>query len=30
MDDGERAETLLRQAKGKRLIYQQPREAANA
>ncbi|ANK79915.1 MAG: transposase [Rhizobiales bacterium NRL2] len=30
MDDGERAETLLRQAKGKRLMYQQPREAANA
>ncbi len=30
MDDGERAGELLRGSKGKRLIYQQPREAANA
>ncbi|MCP4330617.1 MAG: IS1595 family transposase [Alphaproteobacteria bacterium] len=28
--DGERADELLRGAKGKRLMYQQPREAANA
>lgn len=28
--DAERAEALLRGAKGKRLMYQQPREAANA
>lgn len=28
--DGERAEELLRSAKGKRLLYQQSREAANA
>ncbi len=28
--DAERADELLRGAKGKRLMYQQPREAANA
>ncbi len=28
--DAERADELLRGAKGKRLTYQQPREAANA
>ena len=30
LSDAERAEALLRSAKGKRLLYQQPREAANA
>ncbi|MCZ6860546.1 MAG: IS1595 family transposase, partial [Alphaproteobacteria bacterium] len=30
ISDGEQAEELLRGAKGKRLTYQQPREAANA
>ncbi len=30
ISDAERAEELLRGAKGKRLTYQQPREAANA
>lgn len=30
LSDGERADALLAQAKGKRLTYQQPREAANA
>lgn len=30
LSDGERADALLAQSKGKRLTYQQPREAANA
>ncbi len=30
IDDTERAETLLKSAKGKRLMYRQPRSAANA
>ena len=30
VSDAERAEALLRGAKGKRLLYQQPREAAHA
>ncbi len=30
MSDAERGDELLRGAKGKRLVYQQPREAANA
>jgi len=30
VSDGERADELLRGAKGKRLTYQQPRQAANA
>lgn len=30
LDDGERADKLLEGSKGKRLMYQQPREAANA
>ena len=30
LDDAERADALLRGAKGKRLLYQQPRETANA
>ena len=30
LSDAERAEKLLRGAKGKRLYYQQPRQAANA
>ena len=29
LSDAERADELLRGAKGKRLLYQQPREAAN-